>query len=69
MNRSEAKAARCVADLINGNLTDAKRQACYVNAHQLFVALFNSGASADKASRGAFYLKTGKCWQSYCDAN
>jgi hypothetical protein len=58
-----------IANLINGNLTDAKRMAESKNRAKIILFLVeNYGWSLDKARCAAIYLKTGDGFQAYCDA-
>lgn len=58
-----------IENLINGNLTDAKKQAKRFALHKIVDALQNDfGWSLDKAYKAASYLKTGQGFQAYCDA-
>ncbi len=61
-----------IADnLINGNLTDAKRQAKRVSQGTLAAGFFSIGFSLRKSAAAALYLKhpTNQTWQSFCDAD
>lgn len=58
-----------IENLINGNLTDARKQA----KRKSFAAIvdylhLNCGWSTDRSNKAAIYLKTGEGWQAYCDA-
>lgn len=56
-------------NFINGNLTDAKRQAKRFSHSAIRNALMDDyGYSANKAALTADYLKTGTGFQSACDA-
>lgn len=58
-----------IENLINGNLTDARKQAR--NKSESAIRKFlvvDSGWSESKAAFAAHYLKTGRGWQAYCDA-
>lgn len=59
------------ADLINGNLTEAKRRAKRVNIDPLVNHFTEIGWSNEKALRAEVYLKhpSQESFQSYCDAN
>jgi len=58
-----------IDNYINGNLTDAKRQARHRNP-QLIKAAFVTlaGYSERRAALTAHYLKTGNGFQAACDA-
>ena len=59
-------------NLINGNLSDAKRLAQSIQAGEEKLAIHaaeNFGYSWTKAKLAAHYLKTGNSWQAYCDAD
>lgn len=65
-----AQLERLCDNLINGNLTDAKRQAKrFSQVHIAVMLFFQYGHSKTKASLGAGYLKgRADLWQKYCDA-
>lgn len=57
-----------IANLLNGNLEDAKKQARRYKWQSIFHAFIERGDSVAKASAAADYLK-GQCsFQTYCDA-
>lgn len=59
-----------IANYINGNLTDARRQAkCYSYAAIRAALVARAGYSLRKAALTAYYLKTGQGWQTACDAD
>jgi hypothetical protein len=56
-------------NLINGNLTDAKRKARhYAGTALIDYAIMELGWSCSKALRAVQYLKDGGSFQRYCDA-
>lgn len=57
-----------IENLINGNLTDAKRQAKRYSEGTIRFALIEHGFSVVRATLAAAYLKGSDCWQAYCDA-
>ena len=57
-----------ISNLINGNLTDAKKQGRRFAAWQIREALIEIGYSANKATLTADWLKGRDCWQAACDA-
>lgn len=57
-----------IENFINGNLTDAKRQAKRFSYAAIRAALEDMGYSVRKAALTADYLKTGEGFQSACDA-
>jgi hypothetical protein len=58
-----------IANLINGNLSEAKRQAASYSETAIFQALRERvGWSVGKATLGAAWLKGRDCWQKFCDA-
>jgi hypothetical protein len=57
-----------INNLINGNLTDARRQARRFSQGKIVKALLQFQFSEVKALRAALYLKTGEGFQAYCDA-
>lgn len=57
-----------IDNLVNGNLTDAKRQAKKFGKLAIAKHLREIGWSADKSGKAARYLKTGEGFQDYCDA-
>lgn len=58
-----------ISNLINGNLTDAKRQAKRFSELAISVHLTHShGWSDERALAAAHYLKTGEGFQAYSDA-
>ena len=59
---------KTVDDLINGNLTDARRRAKNLGAVKLIEAFQEIGWTAEKAVLATKYLKTGNGFQAYCDA-
>ena len=60
---------RVFDDLINGNLTDARRRAKRLNNRDLYGYAFDYlGWGHDRSVRAAWFLK-GECsFQEYCDA-
>lgn len=57
------------ANLINGNLKDAKKGAKRYSHLKLFNYAFEElGWTTDKANKAAIYLKTGGMYQAFCDA-
>jgi len=59
-----------INNLINGNLTQAKKQAKRFSEWQIRTALAEAGVhSMPKATLAAAWLKGCNCWQAYCDAN
>ena len=61
---------RIVHDLINGNLTDARKRAKRVSKLNLIFGFQDiAGYSANKAVYATKYLKTGEGFQAYCDAD
>jgi len=59
-----------IDNLINGNLSDAKRQAKGKSIAQIFRYLkLDCGWSNKRAVAAANYLKTGKGFQLYADEN
>ena len=60
---------KAIRDLINGNLTDAKRAAKNRPTIQLIRAAQEEyGMSKDEAINAALYLKGEMSFQDYCDA-
>lgn len=62
---------RIVDDLVNGNLSDAKRRAARYSQGALQLGFFfTAGFSKRKATAAAVYLKNPSqdTWQQYCDA-
>jgi hypothetical protein len=60
---------RIVSDLINGNLTDARKRAKKVSTTKLISGLEElAGYSTNKAVLAARYLKTCEGFQAYFDA-
>ena len=57
-----------IENLINGNLTDARRQAKRHRRVKIYAYLLEMGWSNSRALLAANYLKTGAGWQAYCDA-
>lgn len=57
-----------IDNLINGNLSDAKRMAKPFKVWDIRVALLNNGYSLNKALLTADWLKGRDCWQAACDA-
>lgn len=58
-----------IANYVNGNLSDARRQARRFSRLAIFAALRETtGYSVKKANLVARYLKTGRGWQESCDA-
>lgn len=58
-----------IENLINGNLTDAKRQAKRFSELSISVHLTDiMGWSDERALAAAHYLKTGNDFQKYADA-
>lgn len=56
-------------NLVNGNLEDARKQAKQHNYMEITDFLQEYlGYSLNKAYLAACYLKSGKNWQAYCDA-
>ncbi len=63
------KTTTCINNYINGNLTDAKRQAKSLSHLQLFSALEdNYGKGWEAAFAIMLYLKGKGTFQSACDA-
>lgn len=59
----------CFANLINGNLTDAKRLARRHTSFRLSMyARQILGWSFDRSVKAAAFLKGGATFQTYCDA-
>lgn len=58
-----------IANLINGNNTEAKRQAKRYRNHEIREALIHAGWSVEKSTLCADWLKGRDCWQAYCDAD
>jgi len=55
-------------NLLNGNITDAKRQAKRFSNHAIRAALVELGGySLNKATLTADWLKGRDCWQAACD--
>lgn len=57
-----------IDNLINGNLTIAKRQAKRFKVWEIRLAFMEAGYSLRKATLVADWLKGRDCWQEYCDA-
>lgn len=58
-----------IENLINGNLTDAKKQARGFSMSRISDYLhFALGWSYNRSAKAAYYLKTGTGFQAYCDA-
>lgn len=58
-----------INNLLNGNLSEAKRQAKRFSNWRLREALKEeAGYSDEKATLCADWLKGRDCWQAYCDA-
>jgi hypothetical protein len=57
-----------IDNLINGNLTDAKRQAKRFSKAAIAAHLFSIGWSVRKSAAGSCYLKGEITFQQYCDA-
>lgn len=57
-----------IENLINGNNTDARKQAQRFKAWQIRESLIESGWTQNKATLCADWLKGRDCWQAYCDA-
>ena len=58
-----------IDNLINGNVTDACKQAKRHSKLSISNHLHNDlGWSADRSRKAAEFLKTGKGFQEYCDA-
>lgn len=57
-----------IENYINGNLTDAKRQAKRFNEHRLFQGLRDYGYSVNAAMAIAAFLKGYGSFQAACDA-
>lgn len=58
-----------IDNYLNGNLTDAKRQAKRFSVASIRAALEECGYSFRKATLTAEYLKTGNGFQLACDAD
>lgn len=58
-----------IENLINGNLSDARKQAKRFSLNGIARAMMELGWSEPRAAFAAHYLKTGLGWQAYCDAN
>lgn len=59
-----------VTNLINGNLTDARKQAERFSLRAIIHNLhIECGWSVKKSNYAAVWLKTGNGWQLYCDAD
>lgn len=65
---SQDIAGRIFDNWINGNITDAKKQAKPYQGTALVQAFTERGWSNNKAIKVAHYLKTGEGWQAACDA-
>lgn len=59
---------RLIDNLINGNLTDARRMAKGYKAWFIRESLIKQGYSLNKAVLTADWLKGRECWQAACDA-
>jgi len=58
-----------INNLVNGNLTEARKSATRFSQVKLYEALQEMlGYSDNKAARCSMWLKTGEGWQAYCDA-
>lgn len=59
-----------IYNLINGNISDARKQAKRKSAMAIMLAMRDDyGFSQTKSERAAHFLKTGEGWQAYCDAD
>lgn len=67
---NDTQCERICANLINGNISDAKKQAKRVTATAIGSYLREIGWSDYRATCAAHYLKnpTPHNWQKYCDA-
>ena len=54
-------------NLVNGNLSTAKKQARRFSSSKIVSYLEDSGQNSEKAALTALYLKGGLDWQDYCD--
>ena len=59
---------KMIENYLNGNLTDARRQAKRYGQRKIAAALEEAGLSAGKAMLAALWIKTGVGWQASCDA-
>ncbi len=58
-----------IANLINGNLTDARKQAEKFSQDRIYRCCMEEWEwSESKSHAAAVYLKTGEGWQRFCDA-
>jgi len=58
-----------IENLINGNLTDARRQAKRKSKAAIAAYLFSIGWSVRRSAAASCYLKGEITFQQYCDAN
>lgn len=58
-----------INNLINGNNSEAKKQAKRHAEWKIRDALVQAGYSTPKATLAAAWLKGCDCWQAYCDAD
>jgi hypothetical protein len=59
---------KMIDNLINGNLTDAKKQAKRFSQAKIQTDLFSMGWSLKHACAAACYLKNQITWEKYCEA-
>ncbi len=58
-----------ILNLLNGNLSDAKRQAKKFSWNKIYHYCWTRLEwSQTKSTCATYYLKTGKSFQAYCDA-
>jgi len=62
------RAIIAIEDLINGNISDAKRKAKQCSFAKLEAAGLGIGLSQAQSQAAAYYLKTGEGWKRWCDS-
>ena len=62
------KTQNIIENLINGNITDARKGAKGKSFQKLWeAAVVVFGEGSKKAITAAYFLKTGEGWQRFCD--
>lgn len=60
---------KCIENLINGNLKEARQQAAQFRYSDLIQELRNNfGYDENKVLWTVIYLKSGECYDEYCNA-
>lgn len=61
------KIQEVIENLINGNVSDARKEAKRYGFETIRRAGLDLGMSKLKSQAMAYFLKTGEAWQRYCD--